>query len=233
MESLRANVAYGTNAAFNFIIGDDLENVFGRAKSPQQRELGTLSLASNFIPVAKFAGIGSKIFTRLGMALVDHVLGDGIARKGVDSLLSIVRDVGGVHPSFDLQAIERGLPGTPHTLLQHVGKNDAFLKSRIVHQGKEAASTYTNLESAQRSTDYIIGNSINQVKIQKWIEGGMKSNLALSGHVPGEPIGRTLTRGDVALGHPSQLSTDAKVILKRDADSSYKYTILTSYPVIP
>ena len=61
----------------------------------------------------------------------------------------------------------------------------------------------------------------------------MKSNLALSGHVPGEPIGRTLARRDVAAGHPSQASSDAKVILKTDASSPYEYTILTSYPIMP
>ena len=167
MESIGAHVAHGSIAAFNFIIGDDLENLFGRAKSLPQRELAILSLASDFVPFRKLTGIGFKVLEHFGTALVGHAIGDGIARPGVDSLLSIVRDVGGIHPSFDLRAIERGLPGTSHTVLQHVAKDDAFLKSRIVHQGKEVASTYNDFETAQRSTDSIVGDPINQAKIQK------------------------------------------------------------------
>lgn len=231
-ESLGTHAAYGAKAAFDFMIGDDLDSVFGRNKSLQQREFGTLSLASNFIPFGKIGSIGLKALERVGFGFARHAIGDGLARSGIDSFLSTARDVGGIYPSFDLRAIEKGLHGTPHTVLQHVAKDDQFLKSRIVDQGKRVASTYTDVESAQRSTDSVIGDPINQVKIQKWIEGGMESNLVLSGRVPGGPIGRTLTRSDVTAGHPSQLASYAKVILKTDAGSPYKYTILTSYPAI-
>lgn len=143
--------------------------------------------------------------------------------------VSAVRDVGGVHPSFDLRAIERGVPGHPHTLAQHVGKDDAFLKARIAN-GKHEASTYEDLAAAQRSTDAVIGDPQNQNRISTWIAGGAIGNLRLDGSVSGTAIGRVLSREDVAVGSASRETNHATVILKSDAASTAAYTILTSYP---
>ena len=145
----------------------------------------------------------------------------------------IVRNVGGAYPSLDLRAIERGGAGRPHTLQRHVGKSDVDLRERLATEPVPASSTYTDLASAQRATDFVIGTSQNQAKIEMWLENGAKGTQLLDAAVPGAAIGRVLSRADAATGRGAVASSDAQVVLKADSNSPSGYTVLSSYPTKP
>jgi len=234
---LRSQLAHAAKAVYDGILGDDLGNVFGKEKSLQQRALGTVSLASGFLPFGKVAGLGLGAVRAVPVAAVttgahaaEQAGGDALLHESMAAAKSVLRDVGGAHPSLDLQAIERGRSGEPHTLAKHVAKDEAFLKDRVLKEGKNDASTFTDEASAQRSADAVIADPRNQATIAKWIDDGMLRNLRLDGPVSGDPIGRVLTRADVIAGLSSRIATNATVILKADLHSPSNYTILTAYP---
>jgi hypothetical protein len=202
-----------------------LDDAFGTDKTFTQRANGTLSHASDFFPIAKAAGLGIQT-----IAHIEIGLGCSALREAVAAATSIVRDVGGQHSSLDLQAIEKGAKGEPHTLKFHVGKSVAELLQRFVSERIQRSSTYTDLASAQRSTDYVIGKPENQAKIATWLRGGAKGTQVLDGSVPGDSIGWTISRLDVEAGLPAKAANDARVVLKADSSWPTGYTILTSYP---
>ena len=154
-------------------------------------------------------------------------------REAEAATISVVRDVGGRYPSLDLQAIEKGGIGQPHTLERHVGKSDAELRERLATERVPASSTYDSLASAQRSTDFVIGDSANQSRIGAWLERGARGTQLLDGTVPGAPVGRVMSRAEGAAGRSAQTTSDAQVVLKADPSSPSGYTVLSSYPTKP
>lgn len=94
------------------------------------------------------------------------------------------------------------------------------------------ASSFTDIEMAQRAVDHLIAMDKHQARIGAWIEAGLRHPLVLEGDVPGEPLGIVLSRDDVAVGHGSRQSHAAKVVLKSASWSPCGYTVHTSYPIL-
>lgn len=111
-----------------------------------------------------------------------------------------------------------------HTLSRHVGRSDADLRQRLQRERISAASTYTDVLSAEQTVGATLHNEASRV--QKWAQRqGRKPNLALDFHGDSaHPVGRTMHRGDST----AQPCSNAVVVLKSDGSNSY--FVLTSYP---
>ncbi len=123
----------------------------------------------------------------------------------------------------DLERDER-LGG--HTIARHVGRTDAQLKARLARESIAAASTFVDLETAER----IVARALaaNERRVQQWIaRRGPRANLAIRYRArDGLPTGRLMRRGDDA----SRDVTGAVVVLRWRGDG---YHVLTSYPENP
>ena len=110
-----------------------------------------------------------------------------------------------------------------HTLAKHVGRTDAQLQARLRRESISAASTYPDLETAQRVVVRALDADATRVRV--WIDRrAPKPNLAIRYRArDGIPIGRVLDRGDTA---PHE-ARGAVVVLRWRGDGWY---VLTSYP---
>lgn len=110
-----------------------------------------------------------------------------------------------------------------HTIARHVGRTDAQLRERLARESISAASTYTDLETAER----VVGLTLQRHagRLERWEERqGPRPNLALPYYAPNQPpIGRVLRRDARA---PVEAHA-AVVVVRWRADGSY---VLTSYP---
>ncbi|MFJ9633544.1 RNase A-like domain-containing protein [Streptomyces sp. NPDC101175] len=133
-------------------------------------------------------------------------------------------------------ANQEGLAGS-HVIDKHVGKTDEQLEQRLRDQAKMrpdgtiapiAASTFTDLASAQRYTQSVLDDPNNQQKIANWLAGN--PNPARSTRTLGLPfndvVGRTFTRGD-ASAHDSHI---VNVTLRPRPGGHPPYVVLTSMP---
>lgn len=109
-----------------------------------------------------------------------------------------------------------------HTIARHVGKSDDELRARLKAEPDiSAASTYTDLETAER----VVGQVLERKKdeIEKWSRRtGNRPNLALRLDMD-EVIGRSVKQGQTRAIDVS----DAVVVLRWDGSDWY---VLTSYP---
>lgn len=111
-----------------------------------------------------------------------------------------------------------------HTLARHVGKSDDELRARLERERIAAASTYTDLRTAEET----VGTALNHEaeRVRNWSQRrGRRPNLAID--FVGEddrPLGRTLRRGEKS----ARSCANAVVVLK--SDGSNGYYVLTSYP---
>lgn len=120
----------------------------------------------------------------------------------------------------DLQADEaRG----GHTIARHVGRTDAQLRERLARESISAASTYTDLETAER----VVGLTLRRhaARVERWeAREGPRPNLVLPFAAPAQPpIGRVLRRG----AREAVEAYAAVVVLRWRPDGSF---VLTSYP---
>ena len=110
-----------------------------------------------------------------------------------------------------------------HTIAKHVGRTDAQLQARLRRESISAASTYVDLESAER----IVARALdeNSRRVQTWIDRrSTRPNLAIRYRARDRlPTGRVLQRGDSA----SEEAFGAVVVLRWRNDDWY---VLTSYP---
>lgn len=110
-----------------------------------------------------------------------------------------------------------------HTIARHVGRTDAQLRERLARESISAASTYTDLETAER----VVGLTLQRHagRLERWeARQGPRPNLVLPFVALDQPpIGRVLRRGATA----SVEAHAAVVVLRWRADGSY---VLTSYP---
>lgn len=109
-----------------------------------------------------------------------------------------------------------------HTLARHVGRSDAELQDRLQREQISAASTYTDQETAEAAVGAALQE--NRERINRWME--RKSghpNLVLD-YDSGQPLGRTLHRGE----RQAEPCSKATVVLKWDGPGQYH--VLTSYP---
>lgn len=109
-----------------------------------------------------------------------------------------------------------------HTVARHVGKTDDDLRRRLdAEPDISAASTYTNLATAERAVARVL--EAKKSDLQKWeARTGNRPNLALRASL-GETIGRSMKRGQ-----SKAVNVDsAVVVLRWNGDGWY---VLTSYP---
>lgn len=111
-----------------------------------------------------------------------------------------------------------------HTIARHVGKTDDELRERLARESISAASTYPDLETAQR----VVGLALRRhaARVEAWQQReGRRPNLVLPVARPPAmpPIGRVLRRGS---DEPVEAHA-AIVVLRWDDDDFY---VLTSYP---
>ncbi len=113
-----------------------------------------------------------------------------------------------------------------HTIARHVGRTDAQLKARLQRESISAASTYADIETAERVVARALAE--NARRVQRWIDQrSPKTNLAVRYRArDGLPTGRLLRRGADA----SQDVTGAVVVLRWRGEDWY---VLTSYPENP
>jgi CDI toxin RNase A-like protein len=110
-----------------------------------------------------------------------------------------------------------------HVLRKHVGRSDDDLRQRLERERNiSGASTYSDRATAERTIGAALAQS--QDRLQRWLDRpGGHANLVLD-YDAGQPVGRTLNRGD---SQPRPCS-HALVVLKYDPPASYH--VLTSYP---
>ena len=110
-----------------------------------------------------------------------------------------------------------------HTIARHVGLADDQLRQRLARESISAASTYTDLETAER----VVGLTLRRhaSRLAQWeAREGPRPNLVLPFAAPNQPpIGRVLRRG---ASQPVEAHA-AVVVLRWRRDGSY---VLTSYP---
>jgi hypothetical protein len=132
-------------------------------------------------------------------------------------------------------ANQEGMDGS-HVVDKHVGKTDEQLEQRLRDQmtvssagvvGPKAASTFIDLEGAQRYTQAALDDPANQTKITNWLAGnpGPRSRKEVGLEVP-DVVGRTWTRGDNAAHDTKKVL----VILKPRPGGNPPYVVLTSMP---
>ena len=110
-----------------------------------------------------------------------------------------------------------------HTLARHVGRTDAQLRARLQRESIAAASSYDDIETAERVVSVALAE--NARRVQRWIDQrSPKANLAVRYRARDDvPTGRRLRRGADA---PEPV-TGAVVVLRWRGDDWY---VLTSYP---
>lgn len=122
--------------------------------------------------------------------------------------------------------LERDEARGGHTIARHVGRTDAQLRVRLARESISAASTYADLETAERVVAQALAS--NERRVQRWLDQrGPRSNLAIRYRArDGLPTGRMLRRGEAT----SEEVTGAVVVLRWRDETWY---VLTSYPEEP
>ena len=112
-----------------------------------------------------------------------------------------------------------------HTVDQHVGKPDSWLRARLAVSPKlDAALTFTNEAAANRAQGAFVNK--NSAQIKEWLadpDGGPTLSMDYD---TGKPVGRVLKRGAAT----SNMTTKANLVLSRDK-SPLGWHFLTAYPV--
>jgi Bacterial CdiA-CT RNAse A domain len=125
----------------------------------------------------------------------------------------------GVRQGYDLaRDEERG----GHTVNKHVGRSDEQLRERLGHEHISAASTWTDIETAETTVAEAL--RAKQRRIDNWIRRGYpRANLALH-YDARRTIGRSLRRGD----EQTVDCTRAVIVLRADGPDTFY--VLTTYP---
>lgn len=119
--------------------------------------------------------------------------------------------------------LERDEDRGGHTIARHVGRTDAQLQARLRRESISAASTYPDLETAERAVRRTLDEHTRRVQL--WIDRrAPKANLAIRHRArDGLPTGRILARG----APQSRDAYGAVVVLRWRGEGWY---VLTSYP---
>ncbi|MFB7374703.1 RNase A-like domain-containing protein [Streptomyces sp. NPDC056222] len=135
-----------------------------------------------------------------------------------------------------------------HPIDKHVGLTDDQLRMRLRDQsGAPAASSFTDLASAQRYTQAVISNDANENRIADWIDSTQKKiqnnpnydpnkseiQPPLYLEFPGETVGRSVSRDDYTNDGMNAKAEDkswaqVRLIYKKDLDPPF--IVLTAMP---
>ncbi|MDI3417934.1 RNase A-like domain-containing protein [Streptomyces luteolus] len=131
-------------------------------------------------------------------------------------------------------ANQEGMLGA-HVIDKHVGKTDAQLEQRLRDQqtvrgsdiNPKAASSFEDLNDAQRYTQATLDDPGNQRKIEKWLARNPDPNSSrVIGLEFNQPVGRTWDRGDSS-AHDAK---NVEVVLRPAPGGHPPYVVLTSMP---
>jgi hypothetical protein len=114
----------------------------------------------------------------------------------------------------------QGLDGG-HTLAQHVGKTEQFLRNRLATRPDlDAASTFLNRQVAESALSEVLG--ANAREISRWLAGNTKTLVLVArmSHPVGAVVGRK-SAGPV-------LGRGIKLVLKRSSAFATGYRIHTA-----
>jgi len=127
--------------------------------------------------------------------------------------------------AFDVD-LERDEQRGGHTIARHVGRTDAQLQARLSRESIAAASTYPDLETAERVVRRAL--AANERRVLRWLDQrGPRANLAVRYRArDGLPTGRLMRRGEEA-----SVEVSGAVVVLRWRDEAWY--VLTSYPEEP
>ena len=134
------------------------------------------------------------------------------------------RDPSRATPAWEVD-LERDEQRGGHTIARHVGRTDAQLADRLRRESLSAASTYVDIDTAERIVARTLDENAQRVKT--WVaRRGSKPNLAIRYRARDRfPTGRVLERGETR----SRDVFGSVVVLRWRGEDWY---VLTSYPEI-
>jgi hypothetical protein len=112
-----------------------------------------------------------------------------------------------------------------HTLLKHVGRTEAQLRTRLAQEFNiPAASTFNNLRDAEMAVSQVV--RANKTAIEQWAKvAATNSKMTLTAD-----LGRVVGRGVVRSTNQMQNMTKVIVVLKKVLTQNRVYFVLTSFP---
>lgn len=209
-DRMNATVAAYNNKVYRY--ADDLKQVL------DSLDEAYLSAPTYQREVARAEGFGARALTEF---------------KG-DPLYTVPGDDESKHKYPVDLANQEGLSGA-HVIDKHVGVSDDQLEQRLRDQqivrptgiNPRAASSFENLEDAQRYTQATLDDPDNQQKIDRWLNNNPGPNSSrIIGLEFNDPVGRTWERGDSA-AHDAK---NVQVVLRGRPGGHPPYVVLTSMP---
>ena len=151
---------------------------------------------------------------------VDIAVPFGVASMLGAARLSVIR-------AGHISLIQHEATGTSriggHTMVKHVGRTEAQLRARLIAEPWiDAASSFTNLRTAENAISKIMRMNVSQIKL--WASASPHTPLRIVQDVGSQP-GYGVIR---ATGQLVKLSK-VKIILKYETYNGKPYYILTSY----
>lgn len=113
--------------------------------------------------------------------------------------------------------------GPGHTIKEHVGKSERYLRQRLVRDGVKVASTFDDLEAANGAVSRVLHARADEVAT--WLASSSKT-LELASYDVGHAVGTVVTRSG-----PAIRSSLVKVVLHKDALGAFH--VRTSYLEVP
>lgn len=108
-----------------------------------------------------------------------------------------------------------------HTIEKHVGRSVEQMRHRMAHEGREAVSSFSDLETAERAVTLALTEHTDS--IATWLASGTKVKLLTT--EAGEPLG-TVVR---AVRSGPQSGSTVRVVLIRDDAMEVGFHIKTAY----
>nr|WSX76018.1 hypothetical protein OH826_20510 [Streptomyces sp. NBC_00899] len=150
-----------------------------------------------------------------------------------DHLWTLQTDSAGVH-KYPVDLVNQEGIGNSHAIDKHVAKTDDQLAQRMRDQHPSAASSYTDLESAQAYTQQCLDG--NPDKIRSFINGHgtppretLEVDFGATGPVTGRSIDQAAYAADPA--HPRVTEKHGVyVVIKYVSGMTPPFVVLTSYP---
>jgi Bacterial CdiA-CT RNAse A domain len=147
---------------------------------------------------------------------------------------------GGI-PGGDLDINEKN---GGHALERHVKIPSLLDRYTVDRKGKvsgpSASSKFTNQAVATKAIDQALKDPKNIAAVNKWIDGGMKGNLAVdyeTGGIIGESVSRKDVQKTVKAGNPIETTprttkTGVNVVLKKNPKGNTPpFIVFTAYPL--
>ncbi|ACB62617.1 conserved hypothetical protein [Burkholderia ambifaria MC40-6] len=110
-----------------------------------------------------------------------------------------------------------------HTIAKHVGKSEAYLRSRLKNEpSKEFVSSFWSLAEAEWAISSVMQQ--NTTRIVAWAQSTSRAPLVLNENV-GRSVGYGLSRDNEIIGNLSRV----QIVLKAQSFNGMPFYIVTSY----